>query len=330
MIVARAPLRIPLAGGGTDLPFYAERRGGHVVSAAIDRYAYATLIGRPDTDDYLVCCDRVQRAGSIDAIDHGYVREALRHLRVPGGLEVHCMAQVEGGSGLGISSSIMVALLCALHALGGERPGPAALAREATVLEREVLDEAGGVQDQYMAAYGGLREIHNTTRTDVTITALELPPEVCKTLEVNLLLFSTGVLRRSDEIVRSQREQNSQSAILERYDKIKQAGLRARDSLLAGDLRAFAQAMHRHWAVKRQLSDRMSSELLDTLYQRGLEHGALGGKVVGAGGGGCLLFYVEDGHDHFVTAMARLGLRHLEFRFAWKGAERLWSAFGPP
>ncbi len=330
MIIARAPLRIPLAGGGTDLPFYAERRGGHVVSATIDRYAYAILVGRADIDDYVVCCDRVQRAGSIDGIDHRYVREALRHLRVPGGLEVHCLAQVEGGSGLGVSSSIMVALLCALHALGGERLGPAALAGEATVLEREVLDEAGGVQDQYMAAYGGLREVHNTTRTDVTATSLRLEPEVAEALEANLLLFSTGVQRRSDEIVRSQLEQNSQSAILEHYDNIKEAGLRARDSLLAGDLRAFAQAMHRHWTVKRQLSDRMSTELLDALYQRGLEHGALGGKVVGAGGGGCLLFYVEQGHDRFVAAMARLGLRHLEFRFAWKGVERLWSTFGPP
>jgi D-glycero-alpha-D-manno-heptose-7-phosphate kinase len=330
MIVARAPLRIPLAGGGTDLPFYAERRGGHVVSVAIDRYAYAILVGRADTDEYLVSCDRVQRAGSLDRISHPYVRAALRHLCIPGGLEVHCAAEVEGKSGLGISSSIMVALLCALHALRQEPTDPAALAREATVLEREVLDEAGGVQDQYMAAYGGLREIHNTTRSDVTTTALELQPEVCKALEDNLLLFSTGVQRRSDEIVRSQLEQNSESEILEHYDKIKQAGLAARDGLLCGDLRAFARALHRHWTVKRQLSDRMSSELLDSLYQRGLEHGALGGKVVGAGGGGCLLFYVEDGHDRFVRAMERLGLRHLEFRFAWKGAESLWSAFGPP
>src|SRR5216683_477131 len=330
MIVARAPLRIPLAGGGTDLPFYAEQRGVHLVSVAIDRYAYVVLAARADSDDYLVCCDRVERADALDHIEQSFVREAMRYLRMPGGVAVHCLAEIEGGSGLGVSSSGLVALLCALHAFRRERAAPVVLAQAATFLEREVLDQAGGVQDQYMAAYGGLREIQNTTRANVIIKPLRLEPEVIKALEANLMLFSTGVRRNSDAIVRSQLEQNSEAAVLEHYDKIKEVGLRARESLLAGDLAAFAQTLHQHWILKRRISDRMSSELLDTLYQRGLEAGAISGKVIGAGGGGCLLFYVDEGHERFATAMKRLGLRHVQFRFAWKGAESLWTAFGPP
>jgi D-glycero-alpha-D-manno-heptose-7-phosphate kinase len=325
MIIARAPLRIPLAGGGTDLPFYARGHGGYVLSVAINLYTYAILIRRSDSDGYLVCSDRMQLAQGISRINHPYIREVLRYLDVPCGLEIHCRAEVAGGSGLGVSSSVMVALLRALHTLRGERPGAADIAREATRLEREVLRETGGVQDQYITAYGGLQEIRNTTSADVRIAPLQLEPEVTKALETNLLLFSTGMRRHSGEILQSQLEQNTQSSIIEKYDKIKQIGLRARDDLLAGDLHSFARALHEHWTIKRQLSDRVSSELLDTFYQRGLENGALGGKVVGAGGGGCLVFYVDERHDEFVRKMESRGLRNLQFRFSWKGAENFYA-----
>lgn len=323
MIITRAPLRIPLAGGGTDLPFYAEQRGGHVVSVAISRYVHAVVGRRMDADDYLVACDGMQRAGGVDGIRHAFVREALRHLGVSGGVAVHCLTEVEGGNGLGGSSSLLTALLCALHALGGEPAGPAVLAREATLLEREVLGEAGGVQDQYMAAYGGLREILNTTRADVIIRPLPLEPHVAKTLESNLLLFGTGLQRRSHTVVSSQLQQNGPAMVLRHYDRIKEVGRRARDSLLAGDLTTFGRTLHEHWTLKRGISDRMSSDRLDELYRLGQEHGAVGGKVIGAGGGGCLLFYVEQQPERFVTAMQHLGLRHLPFEFAWSGTELL-------
>jgi D-glycero-alpha-D-manno-heptose-7-phosphate kinase len=191
------------------------------------------------------------------------------------------------------------------------------------ILEREVLDQAGGVQDPYVAACGGMCEIRNTTRADVAVRPLELRADVIKTLEANLMLFATGVRRNSDVIVRSQTAQNSPADILHHYDQIKEIGLRARDGLLRGDLDVFAQCLHDHWAVKRSISDQMSSTELDRLHTAGLAAGAVSGKIVGAGGGGCLLFYVNNSHERFGARMSRLGLHHIQFRFAWKGAEIL-------
>lgn len=322
MIITRAPFRIPLGGGGTDLPFYAEQRGGSLITAAIDRYIYVSLHRRQlDRLIWLSYSER-ETQHEVGAVRHRLIREALRHSGVTSSVEIHSMTELSERSGLGGSSSFLVALLKVLYEYAGTSSSVSkdSLAADAVHIEREVLKDYGGIQDQYIAAHGGLCLIENTSRTDVRVRPLTIGKGLLAELSRNLMLFYTGVQRSSSDIIKAQTEENTTDELVRLYDAIKEIGGRAHTALLRGDLDAFGKTFHEHWLLKRGSSKRMTTGSFDLLYDRALRHGALGGKLVGAGGGGFFLFYVPKRQAEFRERMEKHGLIHLPFGFDTEGA----------
>lgn len=320
MLITRTPLRISIGGGGTDLPSYYRRRGGLVISAAINKYMFVAL-NRTFTDDYLLKYSALERVGSVGEIEHTIIRAALNRHGLEPGLELVSVADIPSGTGLGSSGSFTVGLLRAIFALKREHVTASALAEEAAHIEIDVLGQPVGKQDQYIAAFGGLTcfEFHPDDR--VTVTPLAIPRETLHELEERLLLFFTGYARPAKVILDDQRARTEQddSAMLANLDATKELGSRIRGVLEAGRPRDFGALMHEHWERKRARSRGMSNKAIDRWYEKGLQAGAVGGKLVGAGTGGFLMFYTEN-PGAVRSAMAEEGLRETRFTFDLDGA----------
>lgn len=324
MIIVRSPLRISLGGGGTDLPSYYAKRGGFLIAAAIDKYVYITL-HESFRDEFILRYSAMERVAPGEAVKHPIVREALELLKVPAErMEISSMADVPAGTGLGSSGSFTTALLKALHAHKRDFVSPQALAEEACHIEIDRLGEPIGKQDQYAAACGGLSSFSFAPDGGVTVEPLKMKPQDYFTLEDNLLLFFTGYARAASGILKDQDQRSRQddSAMLANLDHIKALGLQSRTALEDGDLSGFARMMHEHWQEKRRRSPGMSSPQIDAWYDLGMRSGALGGKLIGAGGGGFLMFYAED-RVRLRAAMREAGLEELRFRFEPQGTQVL-------
>lgn len=309
MIIARAPLRITLGGGGTDLPAYYSKHGGRCLAAAIDKYVYIT-IHETFVDDLIVKYSEMERVANYDQVRHPIVREALRMLGISGrGLEICSHADIPAGTGLGSSSSFTVALLNALHAYRHQTCSPQQLAEEACRIELDALEQPIGKQDQHIAAWGGITILSFRENGDVSAVGLNLRADTFADLEDNLLLFFTGKTRRAAEILGTSPIPGDVSASW-------MAGTAA-DALEDGDLRGFASLMNEQWVAKNQRT--LASEDIRCWYELGRENGALGGKLVGAGGGGFLMFYAED-KRRLRDAMQTEGLREVRFRFDFDGS----------
>jgi D-glycero-alpha-D-manno-heptose-7-phosphate kinase len=322
MIIARSPLRICLGGGGTDLPSYYARHGGFLIAAAIDKYVYITL-HQTFVQDLIVKYSKMERVSSLEELHHPIVREALRLTGVTGQyLEITSMADIPAGTGLGSSGSFTTALLKALITHRRELVHPRELAEQACHIEIDLLSEPIGRQDQYIAAFGGLTcfTFHPDGRVDAD--PLRIDAETMYNLEDNLLLFFTGYSRSASEILKEQddRSRDDDPAMIENLHLVKDLGLKTRAAFETGDLARFAELMNVHWQYKRQRSGRMSNADIDRWYDLAIQNGALGGKLIGAGGGGFLMFYTDDSR-RLRHALANTGLREVRFRFDFEGTK---------
>ncbi len=324
MIVARSPLRISLGGGGTDLPSYYEEREGFLISAAIDKYVYITLHKTFD-EGYLLKYSKFEKAESIDDIQHPIIREALKLLDWQDDhIEICSMADIPAGTGLGSSSSFTTALLRALHTMQGNIVSTRTLAEEACEIEMNRLKEPIGKQDQYIAAYGGITCMSFKKDGYVWVDPLRISNETLYNLEDNLCLFFTGFSRSAGSILKEQDEKskNHNDDMLKNLDYVKELGYQSKEAFEKGDLDTFADIMNVHWEYKKKRSGGMSNPRIDEWYDLALKNGALGGKMIGAGGGGFLMFYAKD-KIKLRKALTRAGMEEVRFRFEMEGSRIL-------
>jgi len=322
MIITRSPLRISLGGGGTDLPSYYEEHGGFLVAAAIDQHVYINVHRRFE-DGFLLKYSQLEEVGSVDEIRHPIIRESLKLVGVTQrNLEIASMADIPAGTGLGSSGSFTTALLKALHTLRKNIVRPAEIAAQACEIEMQKLHEPIGKQDQYIAAVGGVTSFHFLPGGSVEILPVELAEETLFNLQDNLLLFFTGYTRSASKILKEQDEKTRSldKGMVENLHYIKELGVQSKDALEAGELREFARLMDVHWQRKKERSGGMSNPKINALYDYALQNGALGGKLIGAGGGGFLMFYTEE-ITRLRRAMRQQGLRELRFRFDFEGTK---------
>jgi D-glycero-alpha-D-manno-heptose-7-phosphate kinase len=322
LIIARSPLRITLGGGGTDLPSYYTEHGGFLIAAAIDKYVYIT-VHETFVDDLIVKYSKLERVPSADKLQHPIFREALCLLGIHGrSLEIASMADIPAGTGLGSSGSFTTALLKALLTHRKQVCQPRELAEQACYIEIERLNEEIGKQDQYISAFGGLNGLEFLKDGHVEVQPVSLSTETLFNLEDNLLLFFTGYSRSASQVLK---EQNQRTLVRDKdvernLTEAKHLGQLSKAALEADDLPAFAELLTRQWKQKKQRTPGASNAQIDEWFELGMSNGALGGKLVGAGGGGFLMFYT-DSQPRLRRALFRAGLREVRFRFDFEGAK---------
>lgn len=320
MIFTRAPLRISLGGGGTDLPSYYEEHGGFLISGAIDKYVYMlthTVFQRR----YRMKYSELEEVDKISEIRHPILRETLLRHWHGSPLEIASVADVPAGTGMGSSGAYTVCLLKSLAHARRKSITPGDLAEAACEIEMEVLGEPVGKQDPYVSAHGGICAYTFNRDGTVEVRPLELDGDAQRCLRDHLLLFYTGEARAAAKVLADQDERSKagDAQMLENLHATKELGLRGRELLEAGDLEGYAELMHEHWEHKRKRSPGMSDERIDHLYKLARRGGAIGGKLVGAGGGGFLLVYAPRTED-VRQAMAAAGAVELHFDFEFGGA----------
>ncbi len=329
MIIVRAPLRIPIGGGGTDLPSYYSFYGGEWVSAAIDKYVYITVHKRFD-DTIRVCYSKTEEVNRPEEIQHPIIREALKLLRIKGGVEIFSAADIPSNTGLGASGSFTVALLIALHAflrntIKNDLPPRKEIAEQACHIAMNLLKEPSGKQDEYIAAYGGITSFSASKNGEVKIEPLypqKIAPETIRELENNLLMFYTGIRRESRDALKIQADatQKGEKEIIENLHRVKEIGREIKEALSRSDFHQFGKLLDLHWQekIKRQGT---SNPQINQWYGVAKEAGATGGKLMGAGGGGFFLFYCENQKDKLRKAMTALGFKEQPFHFDLEGVK---------
>lgn len=326
MIITRSPLRISLGGGGTDVPSYYEKFEGSLIAAAINKYVYVTVM-RPFAKGIYLKYSEIEHVDRVEEVRHPIVREALTelNLKTPQ-IEITTLADIPSGTGLGSSGSFTTALLKALFSHYRKSIHTMELAELACEIEISRLNEPIGKQDQFISAFGGITEFTFRSDGSVVSTPLNISVDTTHDLEDNLLLFYTGLSRSAGSILKDQvsKSQSGDEAMIENLHFIKDLGFRSKSALLDGDTFLFGELMHEHWERKRFRSQGMTNEFINDAYQYGLENGAVGGKVVGAGGGGFLMFYAKD-NEKLRWAMNQKGLPELRFHFDFEGTKVILS-----
>jgi D-glycero-alpha-D-manno-heptose-7-phosphate kinase len=323
MIIVRSPLRITLGGGGTDLPSYYREHEGFLVAAAIDRYVYIT-IHQTFQSGFIIKYSQLERVERREDIHHPIVREALALTGVTDKVEITSMADIPAGTGLGSSGSFTTALLRALHVHQKTIISTQDLAEQACHIEIERLGEPIGKQDQFIAAYGGVTCFRFNKSDTVEVWPAAVSAETLYNLEDNLVMFFTGTSRSASTILKDQddRSKSKDSAIIDNLHYVKDLGLRSLKALETGDLRKFGALMDEHWQHKKKRSGAMSNPEIDKWYELAMRNGALGGKLIGAGGGGFLLFFTED-KKPVRHALREAGLEEVRIRFDFEGTKTL-------
>jgi D-glycero-alpha-D-manno-heptose-7-phosphate kinase len=322
MIITRSPLRISLGGGGTDLPSYYKEKTGFLIAGAIDKYVYIT-IHQTFGQDLIIKYSKLERVPAVEKIEHPIIREAMK-LTDPDAkrLEISSMADIPSGTGLGSSGSFTTALLKALHTHKKNLIHPSDLAKQACHVEIDLLKEPIGKQDQYIASYGGITcfKFHPDGRVEAW--PLNISDETLYNLEDNLLLFFTGYSRSASSILKDQKEKSEKKDqdMFKNLDFIKELGLRTQEALEKDDLHEFGKIMNEHWEHKRKRSESITNSDIDEWYQHAMKNGAVGGKLIGAGGGGFLMFYAEN-KIQLRHAMREVGLEEVRFRFDFEGTK---------
>ncbi|MEO6772593.1 MAG: galactokinase [Kofleriaceae bacterium] len=326
MLITRSPLRISLGGGGTDLPSYYQDHGGSLISAAIDKYVYVTM-SRPFVPGIFLKYSKMEKVDHVDEIEHPIVREAFRMMGITQlQHEITTLADIPAGTGLGSSGSFTTALLKALYSFERRLLLPGDLARLACELEIERLNQPVGKQDQYIAAYGGITAFEFAKNGEVHAAPIALPQATLHELEDHLLLFFTGFSRSASAILKDQDQRTKQAdtSMVEGLHYVKELGFRSKQALEAGQPALFGEIMHEHWEHKRKRSTGMSNPKIDEWYELGRKAGAIGGKLVGAGGGGFLMFYAPEPMK-VRQAMLGAGLEEVRFRFDFDGTRVVFS-----
>lgn len=322
MIITRSPLRISLGGGGTDLPSYYQEHGGFLVAAAIDKYVYLTQ-HRTFQEEIIIKYSKLERAARVDDIEHPIFREALKLTGVTEPhLELTSMADIPGGTGLGSSGSFTTALLKALHTYRKNLVSPVELAEQACDIELNKLGEPIGKQDQYIAAVGGITAFTFHKDGRVEYRPCKISEETLFNLEDDLLLFFTGYSRSASKILKDQNDKSKSNdqAMLDNLHFTKDLGYQSLAALESGNLEEFARLMDVHWQRKKARSSGMSNDHINEWYDYAMANGALGGKLIGAGGGGFLMFYAAD-KKKLRHALREKGLQEVRFKFDFEGTK---------
>ena len=322
MIITRSPLRISLGGGGTDLPSYYREHGGFLVAGALDKYVYLTL-HRTFVPDLIVKYSKLERVADAAKLEHPIIREAFGLLGLNGhSLELSSMADIPSGTGLGSSGSFTTALLKVLHASNKNLISAKELAEQACHIEIDRLGEPVGKQDQYIAAVGGITAFTFHQDGRVEFRPCKISEETLFNLEDNLLLFFTGYSRSASAILKDQNDKSKKhdAAMLDNLHFTKELGYKSLEALESANLPEFARLMDVHWQRKKARSTGMSNDRINEWYAHAMAHGALGGKLIGAGGGGFLMFYAGD-KVKLRHAMREKGLQEVRFRFDFEGSK---------
>ena len=327
MIITRTPFRLTLGGGGTDLPSFYQQHGGFILAVGIDKYMYVN-INTPLVDDKVrIRYANTEIVDDVEQVEHTLAREGLRHFSIRNGIEIDSIADIPAGTGLGSSSCYMVGLLNGLHTLMQRQATATLLAEEACHIELELLKKPIGKQDQYMAAFGGITALDIAPDGRVQITRLDLETDLVEALESNLLLFFTGETRNATSILTHQDQSTKKrdAVVVSSLCEIKDIGIEIRDSIVRGHLRRFGELLDVHWQSKKRLSNGITNPQIDAWYQLARQHGAIGGKISGAGGGGFLMLYCEERKPELRDAMRKAGLRELHFRLDFEGSKVIFD-----
>ena len=324
MIISRAPVRISLGGGGTDLESYYSKRGGFLIAGAIDRYVFISANKR-FYDSIRLSYSQTEIVKNVEDIKHRIFRESLKYLGVNNGIELVSIADVPANSGLGSSSSFTVSLLNALHAYKRDFVSQKQLADEACHLEIDILGEPIGKQDQYASSFGGVIALTFERDGNVIVEPVKMGEETLTDLERDILLFSTGIERSASGILseQNQKSKDGNKDVIETLDQIKSIGLETKKAFESGDLDKFGELLDVHWQIKKNLSNKISNNFIDNCYGAAMSNGALGGKIMGAGGGGFFMFYCSKNQKKLISAMKEKGLKPMKFRFDFEGAKIL-------
>jgi D-glycero-alpha-D-manno-heptose-7-phosphate kinase len=324
MIIGRSPLRISIGGGGTDLPSYYLAHGGFVLSAAITQYVYVTFQLTP-LKEMVLRYSQIERVKSVSEIKHPIIREALKLTGVePPNLELVSVADIPAGTGLGSSGSFTTCLLKVIHKHKRHFIHAPDLAEMACHIELDVLKEPIGKQDQYIAAFGGVTAFDFQKDGKVVATPLKASDEIIDLLEDNLVMVSTGYYRSASAVLKEQDDKSKKNdqSMIDNLHYGTELGYRSREAIETGNLARYGEIMHEHWMHKKKRSPMMSNPDIDKWYALALENGAIGGKVIGAGGGGFLLFYTEE-KAKLRAALKREGLMEIRFGFDYEGTKIL-------
>ena len=326
MIIARAPVRISIGGGGTDLPFFYPQFGGDLITGAIDKYIYVTVSQRKFQEKYRIAYSKTEIVDSVDQIENDRVREAIKLLDIKPHLEISTVSEVPGKSGLGSSSSFLIAVLKALHAFQKEEVSNKVLAEEACKIEIETLKEPIGKQDQYASAFGGINHLNISKNGQIIVSPINISDSIIRGMEENLYLFYTKIQRDASEVLKDQTERAvSDEEKMNCMKEIKKIGMEIKRCLESGNLRRFGEWMNIHWETKKKMSTKMTSPKINDWYNLALKNGALGGKIMGAGGGGFFMFYCEKDGQQFVRKMEEYGLKYVPFRFDLDGGKTIFN-----
>ncbi len=323
MIIVRSPLRITLGGGGTDLPSYYRDHEGFLIAGAIDKYVYITL-NHPFNKTINLKYSEMESVKTIADIKHPIFKEALRMIyqdQIPS-IEISSFADIPAGTGLGSSGSFTTALLKALHVYNRDLVHPEELAQQACDIEINKLGEPIGKQDQYIASFGGITCFEFRKDDSVKAYPLKISKEVLYSLEDNLLLFFTGYARSASAILKDQHDQSlkKNEEMTQNLHFVKDLGFQSKQALESGDLNKFGALMNVHWEYKKKRSGAISNPKINEWYDVAMKNGALGGKLIGAGGGGVLMFYTSNG-EKLRQAMTGCGLEEIRFKFDFEGTK---------
>ena len=327
MVIARTPMRISFLGGGTDYPDYYRRNGGMTLATSIDKYTFITVKKLPWYFDHKIKVhySTLERCDSLDELKHTSVRECLRHMGIEKEIEIHYAGDLPARTGMGSSSSFTVCLLHALHALQGKFVSNSELARLAVRLEQNVMRERVGSQDQYSAALGGLRLLKFNQDDSIEHNPVVMAPGRLDLLQSHLMLFYTGLTRTAHEVLDEQMEKTKSGALDSDLKKLGDLVPQAVQILCSDQsLDGFGELLHEGWVLKRGLSSQIASDQIGTWYEKALGAGAIGGKLLGAGGGGCLLFYVPS-EKQVSVRNALPDLCEIPFRFDQVGSTIVYA-----
>lgn len=320
MIITRTPLRITLGGGGTDLASYYSKYGGFVISAAIQKYIYVTINDR-FYDQIRLAYSKIEIVDSVEQINHPIIREALRLFNITKAVEISTIGEVPSGTGLGSSSSFTVGLLNALYTYNRMNPSKKELAEKACEIEIDILKEPIGKQDQYISTFGGIICLNIDKNGDVSVEPLKVSEGTIRDLLANTIIFYTGIERSASEILKDQKEASERNEVetLKALHKIKENGKEIKKCLEEGDLHRYGELLNEYWQIKKTLSPKISNSFFNEIYDRALKNGAIGGKIMGAGGGGFMMLYCENNKNNLRKEMLKLGLREIPIYFDFNG-----------
>ena len=325
MIITRSPLRISIGGGGTDLESYYKHNGGFLISAAINKYVYVTLT-KPFEKGIYLKYSSIEKVNNYKEIDHGIIRETLKlyHKNDPPQIEITTLADIPSGTGLGSSSSFTNSLVYGLISFNKDFIDKKHLAEASCHIEINKLKEPIGKQDQYISAFGGVNCFSFNKNGDVKVDKLNISEKTQLDLEENLLLFFTGFTRRAGKILNDQKikSEASDTDMISNLNNVKKMGYEIKTLLEKGNTYEFGKILDQHWQNKKKRSKGMSNPEIDEWYNLAIENGAVGGKLVGAGGGGFLLFYVHD-RTKLRDCMYKCGLEEVHFSFDFEGTKRI-------